>query len=243
MSGIRLALWSGPRNISTAMMRAWDSRGDTFVCDEPLYAYYLQATGADHPGRDEILAHHETDWRAVVTWLTGPIPEDRPIFYQKHMAHHLLPEMDRDWLNGLRHAFLIRDPREMLTSLVKVLPDLRIQDTALPQQWELFEHVRRTTGRTPAVLDARDVLEDPRSLLEQLCAAYGVSFTDAMLHWKPGRRSTDGVWAHRWYGSVERSTGFQPYRPKTDPVPPALHGIYEACMTYYERLYEHRLRA
>lgn len=239
---LRLAMWSGPRNISTAMMRAWGNRPDTFVCDEPLYAHYLKATGIDHPGRDEVIAHHETDWRKVVAWLTGPIPEGKSIFYQKHMSHHLLPDIDRGWLDGLTHCFLIRDPREMLTSLVQRLPNPRLADTGLPQQVELVRQVTRWTGRTPPIVDARDVLENPRGLLILLCKAVGVEFDECMLHWPPGRRPTDGIWAKHWYDAVEKSTGFQPYRPKLEPVPAELMPLLEKCMACYEELYAQGLR-
>ena len=141
-------MWSGPRNISTAMMRSWENRPDTFVCDEPLYAHYLTRVDVDHPGRDEVVAHHEKDWRRVADRLTGPIPEGRTHFYQKHMAHHLLPEIDRDWLRHLEHAFLIRDPREMLASLAVRLPRPQLTDTGLPQQVEIFESVHESTGKS-----------------------------------------------------------------------------------------------
>jgi hypothetical protein len=236
-------MWSGPRNISTALMRSWGSRSDTFVCDEPFYAYYLLETGIDHPGRDEILAAHETDWRKVAAWLTGEIPEGKSIFYQKHMAHHMLPGIDRGWLNRVTHAFLIRDPGEMLASLVKVTPRIQIEDTGLPQQWELFELVRASTGETPAVLDARDVLQDPRDLLERLCSRVGVPFDDAMLEWEAGPRRTDGVWARHWYDAVERSTGFEAYTPKSERLTESLKPVHEACRIYYDRLYAHRLAA
>lgn len=233
-------MWSGPRNISTALMRAWGNRDDTYVCDEPFYAHYLEVTGIDHPGRDEILAIHERDWKKVVAWLTGDIPDGKPIFYQKHMAHHVLPNMDRGWLDDLTNVFLIRDPREMLTSLVKVTPNVNVEDTGLPQQWELFE--RLSEGRTPPVLDAKDVLDNPRGLLERLCDEIGVSFTERMLNWDAGPRETDGVWAKYWYAAVEKSTGFQPYKPKSDEVPDSLNTLLEECNTLYDRLYECRMR-
>lgn len=224
-------------------MRAWGQRRDTFVCDEPLYAHYLKVTGIDHPGRDEVLAHHETDWQKVVAWLTGPIPGGKAIFYQKHMSHHLLPEIDRAWLDSLTHCFLIRDPREMLTSLMKNVPHLRLADTGLPQQIELVEYLRRRTGRTPPTLDAHDVLENPRAMLEGLCAAVGVAFDERMLTWPPGRRDTDGIWAKHWYEVVEKSTGFQPYANKHEVMPEGLKPLVGECMQFYEELYAHRLRA
>jgi hypothetical protein len=242
---VRVAMWSGPRNISTALLRAWGSRPDTFVCDEPLYSHYLanSAAGADHPARDEIIRRHERDWRKVATWLTGPVPGGRSIFYQKHMAHHLLPGIERGWLRCLTHAFLIRAPREMLLSLSKVLPDPNLDDTGLPQQVELFEWTRARTGVAPPVLDARDVLEHPRELLTLLCGRLGVPFHDAMLRWEPGPRPSDGVWGPHWYGAAYESTGFETYRPREEPLPASLHGVLEQCLPLYERLYAVRLRA
>lgn len=239
---VRIAMWSGPRNISTAMMRSWGNRADTHVCDEPLYAHYLERTGIDHPGADEVMAHHERDWRKVVDWLTGPVPSGKRIFYQKQMAHHLLPEIDRGWLGELKNCFLIRDPREMLTSLVRHLPRPTLSDTGLPQQVEIFERERGLTGRIPPVIDAKDVLDDPRGLLRRLCRALGVPFVDEMLHWPPGRRETDGIWAKHWYQEVETSTGFRPYRAKPDAVPEELAGLLDTCVFHYGRLREHRLQ-
>ena len=185
-------MWSGPRNISTAMLRAWGNRDDTFVCDEPLYANYLLEHGLDHPGRDEILAHHDSDLERVVHWLTEDTSFDRAVFYQKHMAHHLLPETDRSWVAKLTNVFLIRDPAEMLTSLIHILPEPKLPDTGLPQQRELFDLERERLGRAPAVIDSADVLRNPRAGLDCLCRAVGADFDEAMLNWPPGRRETDG---------------------------------------------------
>ncbi|MCO6459747.1 MAG: hypothetical protein J5I93_31020 [Pirellulaceae bacterium] len=240
---LRLAMWSGPRNISTAMMRAWGNRPDTVVCDEPLYAHYLQATGLQHPGGAETIAAHETDWQRVVDWLTGPLPAGKSVFYQKQMAHHLLPQIGRDWLDQLTHCFLIRQPSEMLTSLLEFLPHPTLADTGLPQQVEIFERVARRLGRTPPVLDARDVLQDPGRVLARLCDQVGVAFDERMLHWPPGPRATDGVWAKYWYQKVEQTTGFAPYRPKPEVVPDHLQGLLAECQPLYERLYRHRLAA
>ncbi len=240
---VRIAMWSGPRNISTALMRSWGSRADTAVCDEPLYAHYLAATGVDHPGRDEVIAHHETDWRKVVAGLIAPIPHGRDIYYQKHMAHHLLPDIDRDWLASLTHCFLIRDPKEMLTSLIKNIPNPSLDDTGLPQQLELVEWLTRRDQRVPPIIDARDVLESPRAMLERLCEAVGVAFDPAMLSWPPGPRSTDGVWAKHWYGAVEKSIGFEPYRSKNENLSPQHERLLDECNAIYKRLYSARIRS
>jgi hypothetical protein len=241
MSARRIAMWSGPRNISTALLRSWGNRPDTFVCDEPLYAHYLKVTGLPHPDAQEVIRHHESDWRKVVAWLTGDVPEGKTIFYQKHMTHHLLPEIDRGWLDRVDNAFLIRRPREVIPSLAKVLAEPRLEDTGYPQQWEILCQVRQRTGRVPPVIDARDVLENPRRLLTLLCEALGVPFTEAMLSWPPGPRPTDGVWAPHWYGAVLKSTTFEPYRPRNEPIPPSMNHLLGEAEEIYHRLHEHRI--
>ena len=240
---LRIAMWSGPRNISTAMLRSFGSRPDTTVTDEPLYAHYLQATGIKHPGRAQVLASQSTDWRRVAAELTGPIPGGRAIWYQKHMAHHLLPMIGRDWLDRLTHAFLIREPDEMLASLVKTYPAAGLADTGLPQQCEIFDRVADQLGRAPPVVLASDVLRNPRVLLTKLCAALGIAFLPQMLAWEPGRRATDGAWAPHWYAAVEASTGFEPWRPKSVALPPALRPLLDECRPWYEKLYALRLSA
>jgi hypothetical protein len=237
---VRIAMWSGPRNISTALLRSWGNRHDTVVVDEPLYAHYLAATGAEHPGRDTVLAEHDADWQRVVATLTGPLPPGATISYQKHMAHHLLPHISREWLGGLTHAFLIRDPREMLASLARVLDAPTLADTGLVQQSEIFDAIA-TNGHTPPVIDARDVLAQPGPMLQALCEHLGVAFSDRMLHWPAGPRPTDGAWAPWWYDAVIASTRFAPYEPPTTPLPPQLDPLLEQCQPFYDRLYRHRI--
>ncbi len=239
---LRLAMWSGPRNISTAMMRSWGNRADTFVSDEPLYAHYLAHTRKAHPGADEIIARYETDWRQVVAQLTGPIPGGKTIWFQKHMTHHLLPHLELDWIDRLTNCFLIRDPREMLISLLRVFPEANLADTGLRQQVSLFERVRAAGGKTPPVLDSRDVLRNPRGELSKLCAAVGVELTEAMLHWPAGRRETDGIWAKHWYGRVEQTTGFEPPLFRDDPVPEERKELLKECEDLYRTLHQHRLK-
>jgi hypothetical protein len=197
-----------------------------------------------HPGADEVIASYETDWRKVVLWLTGEVPQGKAIFFQKHMSHHLLPQIDRGWLAQVTSCLLIRHPREVLTSYLKVegVAEPRVEDLGLPQQVEIFDLVRRQTGTAPPVLDARDLLVDPKKMLPLLCAALGVPFTDSMLSWPPGPRTTDGVWARHWYAGVERSTAFEPYRDKSAALPPRFEALYEKCLDYYEKLHEARLR-
>jgi hypothetical protein len=242
---LRLAMWSGPRNVSTAFMRSWGNREDTLVVDEPFYAHYLKVTGRDHPGRDEVIAHHESDWRRVVDALLSPVPDGISILYQKQMSHHLLPGMGREWLGAMTHAFLIRDPAPMVASLGEKLADLDLLATGLPQQVEIFEHVIERTGRVPPVVDSADLLARPEPVLRALCAALGVPFSDRMLWWPKGRRATDGIWAKHWYQRVEDSTGFEaPAAAEERPaLAPAAAAIEAECRPLYERLRAHRLRA
>ena len=241
LGSIRIGMWSGPRNISTAMMRAWGNRTDTIVIDEPFYAYYLKATGKKHPGADEVIAAGETDWRKIVEQLTGPIPQRRKIFFQKQMAHHQLPEIDRGWLGALTNCFLIRDPAEVIASYIKKNDDPALEDLGFVQQVEIFDWVTQHTDQRPLIIDAKDILQNPERILRLLCNAIGVAFDEAMLAWPPGLRETDGVWAKHWYDEVARSTSFQPYRVRNQPIPERLREIHKRCRECYGGLYQYRL--
>ena len=232
----RIAMWSGPRTVSTALMRAWENRPDTVVTDEPLYAFYLARTGIDHPGRADIIKSQPNEWRVVIDQLTrGPMPDGKTICYAKHMTHHLLPEVDRRTLAPLRHAHLIRDPAELLASYAKVRSAPTMADLGIAAQAEIYAEFGGP------VLDSRDLLRQPEPMLRALCAALDVPFHPAMLSWPQGPRDSDGVWAPHWYASVWASTGFGPYRPPAGPLPARLAPLAEQCRPYYERLYAHRL--
>ncbi|MEM6707020.1 MAG: HAD family hydrolase [Acidobacteriota bacterium] len=241
MQQIKIASWSGPRNISTAMMRSWENRADACVCDEPLYAHYLVENGLDHPGRAEILEHGETNAQKVIDWLTGPNPGEHRVFYQKHMAHHLIDDVPRDWFEDLAHVFLIRDPVAMLLSLDKVVPDPTALDTGLPQQIDLFRKLKSRDSEPP-VIDSRDVLEQPEAMLRALCAALDLPFDDAMLSWPAGPRDSDGIWAPHWYASVEQSTGFAPWVDRQQQLPKRLEAVHSEIAPLYEELHAARLR-
>ena len=242
MTPRRIAVWSGPRNISTALMRSWENRPDTAVVDEPLYAHYLKRTGMPHPGADEVIRSQVTDWQKVVDGLAiDDIPGGKTIYYQKQMTHHMLPDMDREWLDRLDNVFLLRDPREVVPSFIEKAGEPRLEDIGLPQQLELFEWVRRRTGRIPPVIDAGDFLRNPEDMLRQLCDRLGVPFLSAMLSWSAGPRDTDGVWAKHWYDAVWRSTGFQPYRSKKVEVPAHLTAVVKRAEEIYRTLYAHRM--
>ncbi len=241
MEPLRIAMWSGPRNISTAMMRSWGNRSDTVVVDEPFYAFYLARTGKRHSGAEEVMASGETDWRKVVASLTNAAPDRRQTFYQKQMTHHLLPEVERDWLARLTNCFLVRDPAEVIVSYIKKSDDPALEDLGFVQQLEIFEWVRARSGKTPPVIDAHDVLENPERILRLLCKTIGLEFQPAMLSWPAGLRETDGIWAKHWYGEVAQSTSFQPGRASTAEVPERLLEIEARCRQCYEQLYAYRL--
>jgi hypothetical protein len=211
-------------------MRSFENRPDCTVVDEPLYAAYLSATGLDHPGRDDVLASQPTDWQVVARSLTsGEVAT--PVQYQKHMTHHLLPEMDHGAFSGLSHAFLVRDPERVLTSYAKVREEPTLEDLGLPQQVALFEEFGG------AVIDAASILASPRAALVGLCEALGIGFDESMLSWPAGRRDSDGVWAPHWYSGVWASTGFAASSPgAADPLPSRLAPLLERCLPYYDRL-------
>lgn len=240
---VRVAMWSGPRNISTAMMRSFENRADCAVWDEPFYAHYLAETGLCHPMAGDIIAAYETDWRAVAARATGPVPDGRALFYQKHMTHHILPHMELDCLAGLRHAFLIRDPAKVLPSYVDKRAEVTLADLGFSQQRRLFDLLRASGAQEPPVLDADDVLADPEGMLRALCGALGISYAPAMLSWPAGRRDSDGLWAAHWYGAVEQSTGFAAPNKTARAVPGHLTGLLAAADEIYQALRTHRLTA
>jgi hypothetical protein len=235
---VRVAMWSGPRNLSTAMMRAWENREDCVVVDEPLYASYLARTGIDHPGREEVIAAQPTDAMAAVAALRAPLPAGARVHYTKHMAHHLADDLDLSWTQDFHNVLLVRDPREVVASYVRSREACEPADVGLLQQLRLLE----TWDGTPPVLDAGDFLRDPEVHLRWLCDWLGVPFTDRMLSWPAGRRESDGVWAPHWYDAVWESTGFEPWRPRDVSLSPHDTAVAEACRPAYERLHALRVR-
>lgn len=236
-----LAMWSGPRNISTAMMRSWENRPDCFVHDEPFYAHYLANTDYDHPMKAEIIASYENDWRKVAETLTGEIPNGKSIYFQKHMTHHMLPHIGKDWLLKLSNCFLIREPSRVILSFAKVIPNPELAQTGFPQQLELFRFVQAETGQKPPVLDSKDVLINPRRALTALCDVLAIPFMEQMLSWPAGKRESDGIWAQHWYASVEESTGFMPYQEDAVSVPAQLQGLVDEAQAIYEEMAEYRI--
>jgi hypothetical protein len=224
-------------------MRSFGARPDTSVVDEPFYAAYLAQTKLSHPMRSEVLASQPNDWRDVVRSLLGPVPQDKPVFYQKHMTHHMLDDFGLDWMAHMCNAFLIRDPAAVLASYVQKRGDVNLADIGVVRQRELFEREADRLGSAPPVVEGVDVLSDPPRTLARLCQALKIDYTDAMLSWPPGRRASDGVWAPAWYNAVEQSTGFgPPPAPAAVELPDELRRIADAARPHYEALAVHRLR-
>ena len=232
----RIAMWSGPRNLSTAMMYAFAARGDCAVWDEPFYAAYLRATGIDHPMRDAIIAAHDPDPASVAAACTGPIPQGQSLFYQKHMTLHMIPEFDRAFMRDLTNVFLIRHPARVIASYTKKREHPTLADIGFVQQAELFDQVAGWTGTTPVVIDSADIRADPKGALTRLCAALGIPFTEAMLHWPAGPKPYDGVWAPHWYNAVHASTGFDDPEGALPDLPPEAQDLVAQALPHYERL-------
>ena len=232
----RIAMWSGPRNLSTAMMRAFSSRPDCAVSDEPFYAAYLAATGIIHPMNDEVLASQPQDPHRVAADMLGPVPSGKPVWYQKHMAHHMVDGFPLDWMDGVTNVFLLRRPERVLASYAQKREDVSLEDIGFAQQAALFDRVADRLGKAPPVVDSEDVRRDPRGTLSALCAAIGLDFDEAMLSWPKGQHKDDGVWAPHWYGAIFDSTGFAPPDEKVVELPEHLRDIADEALVFYERM-------
>ena len=237
---LRLCVWSGPRNVSTALMYSFRQRDDTRVVDEPLYGHYLNISPARHPGKDELLDQLDCDGERVVRELIlGPC--DRPVLFMKQMPHHL-ENLDWGFLARTCNVLFIRDPEQMLPSYVNQVRQPILRDTSLAMQTRLLDHLRGL-GQDPPVIDSKELLLDPEAVLRKLCERIGIAFDEGMLHWPAGPKPEDGLWAPHWYHNAHRSTGFMPYKEKTEPFPAELEALLEECRPHYERLYAQAIKA
>ncbi|MDE2444632.1 MAG: HAD family hydrolase [Alphaproteobacteria bacterium] len=227
-------MWSGPRNISTAMMYSFANRDDCVAWDEPFYGAYLRETGLVHPMTKEIISAMECDWRKVAD--TCLAPASKPVFYQKHMTHHMVPQFDRSFITTLTNAFLIRSPEKVLASYAKKHDEVTLHAIGFVEQAEIFDRVADQLGHAPPVVDAETHLKDPQVSLQKLCRALGIPFHEAMLHWPQGPKPCDGVWAPHWYNAAWESTGFAAPLPKTVELDDTLKRLADIARPYYEKL-------
>lgn len=238
---MKIAMWSGPRNLSTAMMYAFAARGDCAVSDEPFYAAYLAATGIDHPMREAVMAAQPVDPAQVVAACTGPNPEGKPLWYQKHMTLHMIPGFDRGFLRELTNVFLIRHPARVIASYSRKRESPTLADIGFVQQAELFDQVAQRIGAAPPVVDSADIREMPHQTLARLCAALGIPFTEAMLRWPAGAKPFDGVWAPHWYNAVHASTGFDEPEGVLPELDAGGRALCDQALPHYERLARFKL--
>ena len=234
-------MWSGPRNLSTALMYAFAARGDCAVWDEPFYACYLRATQLAHPMAAEIMAADRRGPAEIASALGAAPPDDKALFYQKHMCQHMIEGMPRDWIGDVVNVFLIRHPDRVLASFGAKYGDITLDDIGFVQQAALFDEVAQRTGSTPLVVDSADIRANPRAMLTQLCRALGIAFPDNMLQWQAGPRPYDGVWAPVWYRAVHRSTGFAGVEGPLPELPASLRAISDAALPHYDRLARYKL--
>ena len=236
-----IAMWSGPRNVSTAFMRSFENRSDCFVSDEPFYSYFLNETDLDHPLKDEIIKSGIIDYSQIIEYLTGPIPHSEKVWYQKHMAHHILPNDDISWIKSLNNCLLIRHPNEVMLSYLKKNEIDTVEQLGYVQQINIYNMLVHDLGTPPIVIDARNLLEKPEEMLIKICKNFQIDFNKKMLSWPSGPRGTDGIWGQHWYKQVESSTGFKPYIKNNEVIPSKYQTVYSECMKHYDFLYQNRI--
>ena len=236
-----IAMWSGPRNVSTALMRSFENRSDCFVSDEPFYSYFLYKTGLKHPLSDKIIKSGLIDYNKIIKYITGHTPFSKNIWYQKHMAHHILEGVNMDWIKNMANCLLIRHPSDVILSYSKKNEIDNIQQLGYLQQIKIYKMLTEETGVSPIIIDAQDLLKEPRKMLIEICKNLKIKFNDKMLSWPPGGRKTDGIWGKHWYKQVEVSKGFNPYLKTDRTIPLRYQNLNNECMKYYDFLHQNRI--
>ena len=232
-----VACWSGPRNISTALMRSWSSREDTFVTDEPFYAYYLNETKLEHPMHLEIINNYPSDYNKIVNYLVNKIPERKKIWYQKHMAHHLLDLKNIEWLTNCENCILLRHPKEVISSYSNKNKLNAIEELGYPQQYEIIKFLKKK-NKSYIIIDSSELLKNPKEVLSDWCNKINIEFCHSMLRWGKGSHTYDGIWWKFWYDNVITTTGFQKYEKKDITIEKKYDSIYNESMKYYNYLKE-----
>ena len=238
--GLNIAMWSGPRNISTAMMRSFGSREDSFVSDEPMYGHFLLKSGVSHPMREEVLESMSTNFNDLTDYLTGDIPNNKAVWYQKQMTHHILESDDLGWLKGLRNTFLIRHPKDVILSYMEKF-NLEEELIGFKQQDRIYRYVCKFVDSNPVIIDSKDILDIPKKMLTKLCDSLNIPFCDRMLSWTMGHHSTDGVWGKHWYNSVIKTDSFGEYKEKNESIPDQYMDIYNRSLDLYEKLHQKKI--
>ena len=239
---IRIAMWSGPRNISTAMMRSFGGRSDCAVSDEPFYGAFLKTTGQRQPMADEVIESMDCDWHSVADSMRGPVPGGQPLWYQKHMPHHMVADVSIGDFPDHRHAFLIRDPVRVVASYAAKRVEVNAEDLGYARQLDYVDQAAQITGKPPIVLDSADIVRDPEVHLKALCHALEIRWDAGMLKWEAGPRDSDGIWAAHWYGRVLETTGFGGSESAAPQLDAAAQRIADACQPWYERLSAYKIR-
>ena len=231
----RIAMWSGPRNLSTAMMYCFGARSDCAVWDEPFYAPYLAATGLDHPMSHDIKAAHETDPLVVAARCSGAAPDGKNVFYMKHMPHHMIDGMPLDWVKDCVNIHLIRHPARVVASYAAKRDEMTLSDIGFVQQTQVFAKFGGL------VIDSADIRADPKKMIPALCAAIGLEYEPQMLSWPAGGHRDDGVWARHWYGAIHTLTGFAgPEGPMPELTGGALK-LVEDALPHYDAMAAQKL--
>ena len=240
-NNIKIGMWSGPRNISTALMRSFENRLDTTVIDEPFYAYFLKKTGIKHPVYKKVIDSYSTSWDHIANNLIGPIPDGKNIWYQKLMTHHWLKGEPLDWVKSIHNCFLIRHPKKVIISYLKIHNQINPELIGLPQQLHIFNQVVKKTNKIPIVISSEDILKNPKLMLSQLCDLLEIPFSNQMLEWPEGTRDTDGIWSKYWYQNVVKTTSFSQPKNNKEELPNQFTEVLEECMYYYQKMEKYKI--
>ena len=238
----RIGMWSGPRNISTALMRSFENRIDTTVIDEPFYAFFLNETGIKHPIYKEVIEKYDVCWDNVSNTLIGAIPNNKNIWYQKLMTHHWVENKSLEWLKNIHNCFLIRNPKQVIISYLKIHNDITPELIGLPQQLHIFNSVVEKTNKIPIVISSEDILENPKLMLSRLCELLDIPFSKQMLKWPKGTRESDGIWGKYWYENVITTTSFIKPSYRQENFPDRFLNLLDECMYYYKKMEKYKIK-
>jgi len=237
----RISMWSGPRNISTALMRSFENRSDTFVIDEPFYSFFLKNTGIKHPIYKEVIEKYDSSWNNIANTLIGPIPNNKKIWYQKLMTHHWADNQPLDWTINTINCFLIRNPKDVILSYLKIHQEVTPELIGLPQQVHMFNHITEQINKIPIVISSEDILKNPKLMLQKLCNLLDIPFLEQMLSWPTGARESDGIWGKYWYKNVVKTSSFSKFSEKNEEFPRQFSSLLDKCNTYYKQMEKYKI--